>query len=266
LLLQAGQFPEKVYFTEAARLYRKCRAERKEISLVEKYPEYFEEEQVSYPKLEVEPAPSYTLPDLDLDYLMKSSLAISAEIEQDALMKKIMNVVVESSGAQHGYLLIEEDGDLLIRAESHAADKEAVKTLNQRVEDAGDICKAIVRYVNRTGEKLILNNASQEGAFKDNPEVQMMQLRSVLCLPVIKQSKMIGILYLENRLSDSVFTWDKTQMTELLTSQAAISLENARLVMEMKKAEDRVMKSLEEKEALLRDIMALKAREGIELN
>jgi GAF domain-containing protein len=177
-------------------------------------------------------------------------------------MKKIMNVVVESSGAQHGYLLIEEEGDLLVRAESHVTDKEAVRTLNRKLEDAVDICKAIVRYVYRTGERVILNNASQEGAFKDNPEVQLMQLRSVLCLPVLKQSKMIGVLYLENRLSESVFTWQKIQMTELLTSQAAISLENARLVMEMKKAEDRVKKSLEEKEALLKDLTALKAREA----
>ncbi len=262
LLLQAGHFPERVYFAEAGRLYRKCRAERKEISLIEKYPEYFEEEKPAYPKIEVEGSPSYTLPDLDLDYLMKSSLAISAEIEQDALMKKIMNVVVESSGAQHGYLLIEAEGNLLVRAESHITDKEAVRTLNRKLEDAVDICKAIVRYAYRTGERVILNNASQEGAFKDNPEVQLMQLRSVLCLPVLKQSKMIGVLYLENRLSEAVFTWEKTQMTELLTSQAAISLENARLVMEMKKAEDRVKKSLEEKEALLKDLTALKAREA----
>ena len=68
---------------------------------------------------------------------MKSSLAISAEIEQDALLKKIMNVVIESSGAQHGYLLIEDEGNLLVRAESHVTEKgEAVQTLNRRLEDA----------------------------------------------------------------------------------------------------------------------------------
>ena len=262
LLLSVGQAPERVYFAEAARLYRKCRAERKEIALLEKYPEYFEEEKVSYPQIEVESAPSSILPDLNLDYLMKSSLAISAEIEQDALMKKIMNVVIESSGAQHGYLLIVEEGALLIRAESHATDKEAVKTLNQKLEDAGEICKAIIRYVSRTGERVILANASQEGAFEDNPEIQVMQLRSVLCLPVIKQTRMIGIIYLENRLSEGVFTSEKTQMTELLTSQAAISLENARLVDEMVKAEERVKRSLEEKEALLNNFNAEQNREG----
>ena len=62
---------------------------------------------------------------------MKSSLAISAEIEQDALLKKIMNVVIESSAAQHGYLLIEEDGNLFVRAESHVAEKQAVRTVNE---------------------------------------------------------------------------------------------------------------------------------------
>jgi len=251
LFLAAGQFPERVYFTEAARLYRKCRADRKETSLVERYPEYFEEEARPLPAVDLEATPSYTLPDLNLDYLMKSSLAISAEIEQEALMKKIMNVVIESSGAQHGYLLIEEGGELFIRAESHITGKEAARTLNQNLVDAADICKAILRYVYRTQERLILSNASQEGAFKDNTEVQNMQLRSVLCLPVVKQSKLVGILYLENRLSDGVFTPEKTQMTELLTLQAAISLENARLVNEMMKAEERIKKSSPDKEVRL---------------
>ncbi|RJQ71730.1 MAG: GAF domain-containing protein [Desulfobacteraceae bacterium] len=233
LFLTAGQASERVFFAEAARLYRKCGAERKEASLVDRLSEYFEDEKHSFQHFEVAAAPTHILPDLDIEYLMKSCLAISAEAERDALLKKVMNVVIESSGAQHGYLLMEEAANLFIRAESHAVDKDAVKTANRNLEEAGDICKAIVRYVFRTGERLILNNAAQDGPFKDNPEVQNMQLRSVLCLPVIKQSRLIGVLYLENRLSDAVFTLEKTQMTELLTSWAAVALENARLTDEM---------------------------------
>jgi len=101
---------------------------------------------------------------------------------------------------------------------------------------------------------VILNDASKDGMFKDNVEVTTMGLRSVMCLPVIKQSKMIGVLYLENHLSDDVFTSKKAQMTDLLTSQTAISLENSRLVDDMKKAESQVKKSLSEKEALLKEI------------
>jgi PAS domain S-box-containing protein len=251
LLQQAGRCSARVFFVEAARLYRKCRAERKELRLVEKHPEYFEEERPPLPYSGAEVPSPRTLPNLDVDYLMKSSLAISAEIELDSLLKKIMNVVVESSGAQYGYLLIEEEGSLFIRAESHITEKQVVQMLNQKLEDAGDICKAIVRYVYRTAERVILNDAAQEGAFKDNPEVQSMQLRSVLCLPVIRQSKMIGILYLENRLSDGVFTSEKAQMTELLTSQAAISLENAILFNRQQQAEQ----ALRDRENELRLIM-----------
>ncbi|MBI4303370.1 MAG: AAA family ATPase [Chloroflexi bacterium] len=253
LLRQEGQTSERIYFVEAARLYKKCHAERKEISLVERYPEYFEEEKTPYTQYEAESSDS-KLPNLDIDYLMKSSLAISAEIEQDTLLKKIMDVVIEGSGAQHGYLLIEDKGSLFVRVESHITGKQAARTLDQKLDEAEGICKAIVRYVYRTGERVILNNACQEGLFKDNAEVQSMQLSSVLCLPVIKQSKMIGILYLENRLSDSVFTPEKTQMTELLTSQAAISIENARLMEDMKKADEQIKKSLREKEVLLKEI------------
>jgi His Kinase A (phosphoacceptor) domain./GAF domain. len=69
-----------------------------------------------------------------------------------------------------------------------------------------------------------------EGEFQNTPEVQALKLRSLLCLPIIKQNELIGLLYLENRLSAGVFTAEKTDMTELLTAQAAISLENARLL------------------------------------
>ncbi|MDP2736131.1 MAG: GAF domain-containing protein, partial [bacterium] len=254
LLLQAGQSPERVYFREAAHLYRKCHAERKEAALIEKYAEFFEEEKTVSHRIEVDAPSTTTLPDLDFDYLMKSFLAISAEVEQDALLKKIMNVVLESSGAQHGYLLIVEEGSLFIRAESHVTASETAKTSNRNLEDAHGICKAIIRYVYRTGERLLLNNASQEGAFKDDSDVQNLQLRSVLCLPVIRQSRMIGILYLENRLSDDVFTLEKTRMTEMLTLQAAISLENARLLDDVMKAEERAKKSVAGEQSILKKI------------
>jgi PAS domain S-box-containing protein len=217
-------------------LYRECQAERKEARLVEKHPGYFEEEEISYRQMELEPA-AYTLPDLDVEYLMKASLAISAEIEQEALLRKITNMVMESSGAQHGYLLTEKEKSLFVRAESHSAERN-VRISNKRLEDSEGICKAIVRYVYRTGEQLVLRSASREGQFKDNPEVQDLQLRSVICLPVVKQSKTVAILYLENRLSDNVFTPEKTGMTRMLASYAAVSLENAALFDEHMRAEE----------------------------
>ena len=155
-----------------------------------------------------------------------------------------MTVVLESSAAQHGYLLIVEEGSLFIRAESHITASEVARIVSQNLEDAQGICKAIVRYVYRTGERLS-EQRCPEGAFKDDTDVQTLQLRSVLCLPVIRQSQMIGILYLENRLSDDLFTPEKTRMTELLTLQAALSLENARLLRQLAKTEERVKQALQ---------------------
>ena len=251
LLLKAGQHSARLHFVEAARLYRTCRAGRKEVNLLEKYSEYFEEE-TAIAVTDIDAA--VVLPNLDVDYLMKSAFAISAEMEQEALLKKIMNVISECSGARDGYLLIEEKGSLIVRSESHIAEKQNPRALDRRLEEVQDICKAIVRYVSRTGERVILGNACQEGEFRDNPEVRERRLRSVLCLPVVKQSKRMGILYLENSLIDSAFTAKKTQMTELLASQAAISLENAGLVNGMVKAEEEARKSLREKEVLLKEV------------
>lgn len=234
-LLQAGQRNERVYLVEAARLYRKCRAERKELNLVSRYPDYFEEEKLqTSTTVDLETAPARTLPNLDFNYLIKSSLAISAEKNQDAMVRKIMTVALESSGAQHGCLILDEEGELVVRAETRAG--EAADALagaeahaSPKLEDTRDVCKAIVRYVYRTGERVMLDSAAQEGSFKDNMEVQALQLRSVLCLPLRRQAETVGMLYLENSLSDGVFTAEKSQMTELLMLQAAILLENARL-------------------------------------
>jgi len=253
LLKEAGVGTDRVYFAEAGRLYKKCHAERKEILLMEKHPEYFEEEIPAYIKVEAEPPPSYTLPSLDVDYLMKSSLAISAEIDPDALLNKIMNVVLEASGAQHGYLLSEKDGDMVIRAESHIAEKDIVRTAVRRLDDCKDICQPIIRYVHRTKEKFILEYGCEKCEFKGARVDHSIKHKSILCLPVIKKAELIGILFLENRLADSVFTSEKTQMTELLTSQAAISLENARLLDEMKKAEESLKRHRDHLEELIEE-------------
>lgn len=238
LQLERGRGPARPFFMEAARLYRRCRAERKELWLHERHPEFLEAEAaIATAEVEAPAAAPYALPQLDVGYLMRSALAISAEIEGEAVLHRIMQTVIESSGAQHGYLLIDEDGHPRVRAETHAGAGDAVRTVSRRLEEMDDICTAMVRYVLRTGQRLVLADASQEGEFKDNPQVRGLGLRSVLCLPVVKQGRLTGVLYLENRLAPSMFTPAGIQTTELLAAQAAISLENSRLVDEMKRAE-----------------------------
>ncbi|MBI2266502.1 MAG: AAA family ATPase [Armatimonadetes bacterium] len=239
LLASEGKSLAVVYYAEALHLYRKCRAERKETALLERHPEIetdTEDSPISGPR-SAPPFTSYALPNLDAGYLMKSSQAISAEIEQGALISKIMNVLLESSGAQDAYFLTDQDGDLSIRAESHVFEKNVVRYTNRRLDDCADICQGVVRYVYRTQEKFLLNYGCGGCEFKGSPGAHLTKYGSLLCLPVVKQTKLLGIVFLENKLADSVFTPEKTQIIQLLTSQAAIALENAKLVEGLREAE-----------------------------
>ncbi|EGW21471.1 trifunctional serine/threonine-protein kinase/ATP-binding protein/sensor histidine kinase [Methylobacter tundripaludum] len=230
-VLTAGNLGDaELYYGAARRMYGMCRADRKSELLQQRHPYTAPDNAVRAEKTVALDAPA-TLPNLDFNYLIKSALALSAEVDLNRLMQKIMTVVLESSGAQHGYLLIKEADELLIAAEYHVGKKHVVNRRHLNLnQTSGSISRAIVNYVLRTRKKVLLHDAMTEGEFQNTPEVQALRLRSVLCLPVIKQKELIGLLYLENRLSTGVFTAEKTDMTELLTAQAAISLENARLL------------------------------------
>jgi signal transduction histidine kinase/serine/threonine protein kinase len=220
----------ELYYGAARRMYRGCRADRKSALLQQRHPDTAPDNTVRAEK-NVAPGASATLPNLDFNYLIKSALALSAEVDLNRLMQKIMSVVLESSGAQHGYLLIKEADELVIATESHAGKRHIVNRRHLNLnQNRSNISRAIVNYVLRTRKKVLLHDAMAEGEFQNTPEVQALKLRSLLCLPIIKQNELIGLLYLENRLSAGVFTAEKTDMTELLTAQAAISLENARLL------------------------------------
>jgi predicted ATPase/signal transduction histidine kinase len=236
LLTQAALGDASIYYAEAQRLYQLCHADSKAAKLRSDNDFISTDKRLGRPETETEIMELSTLPNLDINYLMKSALILSAEIDLSQLLLKIMNVVLESSGAQHGYLLIKEQNELVIAAENHVGKKQAINVQHYSLTKAVGVCQAIANYVFRTHEKVVLRDASVEGEFQNAPEVQMLGLRSVLCLPLIKQTRLLGVLYLENRLSEGIFTTEKSIMTELLTSQAAISIENARLLDETRHA------------------------------
>jgi predicted ATPase/C4-dicarboxylate-specific signal transduction histidine kinase len=245
LLSKAALGDASIYYAEALRLYRVCHADSKMAKLQDNNNVAPADIVQHSLETETEMRELSTLPNLDINYLMKSALALSAEIDLAQLLQKIMNVELESSGAQHGYLLIKERNELVIVAEHHVGKKQAINIQHYSLTKAVGVCQAIVNYVYRTHEKVVLRDASAEGDFQNAPEVQMLGLRSVLCLPVIKQAELIGVLYLENRLSEGIFTAEKSVMTELLTSHAAISLENARLLDETRHAYMQLQESRE---------------------
>jgi len=229
---------------QAQLCYLKCAAKQKLELLAEHYPQFMPSESVDIKPIYPEsPVPALKLPDLDVTYLMKSALAISSEIDLEQLLKKIMTVVIECSGAQHGYLLIKQQKKLTVLAESHVKDPKVSSDksvlIDQRsMSEQEEVCVSIVNYVFRTHENVMLENAQSAGAYTHDKTVRKLQLRSVMCLPIIKQGVLTGVLYLENRLSDGVFTEAIRAMTELIASHAAISLENAELLNHARQAKN----------------------------
>ena len=100
--------------------------------------------------------------------------------------------------------------------------------------------ESLVRYVMRTQESVILDDASSQNPFSADPYIVQHHARSILCLPLINQGKLTGILYLENNLTPSVFTPDRVALLKVLASQAAISLENSRLYRDLADREGKI--------------------------
>ncbi|MEH1958493.1 MAG: AAA family ATPase [Nostoc sp.] len=169
---------------------------------------------------------------LDLLSVVKASQTISSEIVFSRLLKTLMQIVIEQAGAESGYLLLEHEENLVIEVEAKVnpqAEKLNVSLPVLKGEISQVIPQSMLNYVQRTQETVILQNATEQNLFSKDEYIIQKQPKSVLCLPIARQSKLLGILYLENNLISSAFTQDKLSVLEILTVQIAISLENARL-------------------------------------
>ncbi|MCT7991222.1 trifunctional serine/threonine-protein kinase/ATP-binding protein/sensor histidine kinase [Laspinema olomoucense] len=174
---------------------------------------------------------------LDMTTVMKAALALSEELVLDKFLNKLMRVILENAGAQTGFLILEQEGKQVIQAAGNIEDETVTTTIPSieiscagiPLEDFSCLPLSIINYVHRTGEVLVLNNAAVESVFTTDPYITAKKPKSILCFPIAYQGQTVAILYLENNLSTGVFTRDRLEVLKLLSSQAAISLENARL-------------------------------------
>ncbi|HEY1942696.1 MAG TPA: AAA family ATPase, partial [Roseiarcus sp.] len=170
---------------------------------------------------------------LDLATVIKVSQAVSGEIVLENLIKTLMTIAVEHAGAERGLLILPRKDQFWIEAEATTGLDTIEVNLRQARAATSDLPESILQYVIRTREPVISNDASKEKLFAADRYVIQKHARSVLCLPLIKQTEMVGVLYIENNLAASVFTPARIAVLKLLSSQAAISLENARLYAEL---------------------------------
>lgn len=148
-------------------------------------------------------------------------------IHLDQLIATLMQVVIENAGAETGALVLLEEDQLTVVAQCSGSRQCDLEKL--AVTDCATIPISVIQLVERTQETLVFDDAVSESSFLTDPYIQHQQTRSLLCLPILQQSQLIGILYLESNLSTGVFTRDRLQVLKLLMAQAAISLENVRL-------------------------------------
>jgi PAS domain S-box-containing protein len=183
----------------------------------------------------------------DLAAVLKAFQAISREIELDQLLRSLMRILIENAGAQTGFLILENSGEWTIEAACELNDRENTFSTQvlQSLPMANRLPESIIQYVIRTHEPVILNDATRKGNFTNEPYIQHKQPQSLLCLPLLNQSNLIGVLYLENQLATGLFTPDRLQVLYLLSTQAAIAIDKAKLYAKLRASESKMAQFLE---------------------
>ena len=182
---------------------------------------------------------SRQLASMDVAALLRTSHAMSSEVGLENLMHSLMLIALEHAGAQRGLLLLPMGDQLRIEAEATTQSNAVVVKLRASEVQSTDLPLSVMHYAMRTRTLVLLDDAQVSGNFTVDRYIVEHRSRSILCLPLLKQAEVIGLLYLENDLTPKVFTPSRVAMLTLLASTAAISLENA---------------SLEEKESLLQEV------------
>jgi PAS domain S-box-containing protein len=226
----------RVYLQDARFDYLRWGADGKVRQLDEMYPHLREEEPA--------PAPTSTIgapvEHLDLATVIKVSQAVSGEIVLEKLIDTLVRTALEQAGAERGLLILSRGAESRIEAEATTGGDTVVMQLRDQPVTAAVLPESVLHYVLRTRESVILDDAAAEPPFAADPYIRERQARSILCLPLITQGKLIGLLYLENNLAARVFAPARIAVLKLLASQAAISLENAHLYNDLQEREARI--------------------------
>lgn len=154
-----------------------------------------------------------------------------------------------------GVLLLKKDKKLFVEAEGSISSEDVKVMTNIPIDQYTDIASSVVYYVERTKENRVLINAANDEKFNKDIYISKNQIKSILCAPIMKQGELTGVLYLENNLSTGAFTADRLQVVNVLSSQAAISIDNALLYANMEqKVKDRTKELAETNDQLAEKI------------
>ena len=225
-----------LYLRKARYGYLRWGADGKVRQLEEMYPHLRAEEPAPGPTITI----ATPVKHLDLATVIKVSQAVSSEIVLEKLIHTLMRTAIEQAGAERGLLILPRGDELHIQAEATTSGEDVTVHLRSAADSTAALPESIVRYVMRTHETVILDDASSRNPFSVDHYMVQRRPRSILTLPLIHQGKLISILYLENNLTPHVFTPDRITVLKVLASQAAISLENTRLYRDLEIREAKI--------------------------
>lgn len=225
----------RTYLKEAHYAYSRWGAYRKAQDLEERYPQYLMEvgkqvvdaKSTLQPTSEIQTSTVQYTNDLDLQSVMKASQTISGEIRFDKLLEQMMGIVIETAGAERGSLILKEEGKWKLKVVQTG--REGPKVEGEFEEGTWEYSEGITHYVKQTREDVVLHEAGVEGNFTREEYIQKKGVKSVICTPILNKGEMVGMLYLENNRTSHAFTKQRVEVLQLLSSQIAISIENANL-------------------------------------
>ncbi|MCU0545429.1 MAG: trifunctional serine/threonine-protein kinase/ATP-binding protein/sensor histidine kinase [Oscillatoriaceae cyanobacterium Prado104] len=228
----------KFYLQEAYHSYSRWGAEAKLQDLASKYPHLLLQTAAFGSTETAATTDSKSLGAIDFESFMQASQAISGEIVLSKLVHKLLKIAIQNAGAQKGCLVLVESDNLEIVATGKFSGKDVDVSvlLSEPVQISTAVPVRILNYVWRTQKNLVLDDARCETKFASEPYIENHKLKSVLCAPIVSQGKVIGLLYLENNLAPGMFNPERLEIVKLLASQAATSIENARLIGDLEAA------------------------------
>ncbi|MEL4896549.1 ATP-binding sensor histidine kinase [Crocosphaera sp. Alani8] len=247
------------YLQDAYYYYKIWGATVKVKQLEETYPQLLATNTNPTEELKIKATAKALVEELDLDSILKASQVISGEIVLKKLLEKLMKTIIENAGAEKGFLLLENNNNWFIEAEGNIEDKNLTILqsipLNNSENDNHEInlSISIINYVANTKENVVLNNATQEGEFTQTTYILNNQPKSILCTPILNQGKLNGIIYLENNLTTDAFTPSRIEIVNILSSSAAVSIENSRLYEQLEEYNKTLEKKVQLRTQELRD-------------
>lgn len=189
--------------------------------------------------------------------LLELTRDLGAILVTEELFDVILQNVIEISGAERGFLIIEDDTELRV-ASSRNIDRDVVRRAHLQVS------QSLTRRVIDSGEPVLTGDARSDPRFNDSASIANLRLESVLCVPLRLRGKILGAAYVDNRFEKHSFHKGTLRFVQFLADQAAIYIENARLFEELQRKQDAIQSSKDQVEDLNRELQAMLIARDVE--